>query len=94
MNSRKFWHYCEVCGKKEFITADMAYDTGWDYPPKMGTFGVLGPRTCGNCLVDETLFWKVSRSGVRTIDEDFLWPGEIETLKRIQNEPKSLLYEE
>ncbi len=94
MNSRKFWHYCEVCGKKEFITADMAYDTGWDYPPKMGTFGILGPRTCGNCLIDETLFWRVSRSSVRTIDEDFLWPGEIETWKRIKNEPKSLLDEE
>lgn len=21
MNERSFWHYCEVCGKKEFITA-------------------------------------------------------------------------
>ena len=28
MNTRPFWHYCEVCGKKEFITAKEALDAG------------------------------------------------------------------
>lgn len=29
MKTRKFWHYCEVCGKKEFITAKEAHNLGW-----------------------------------------------------------------
>ena len=56
MNTRPFWHYCEVCGKKEFITAKEALDAGWDYPPHFGEFGLLGPRTCGNCSLKDTLF--------------------------------------
>lgn len=30
MNTRPFWHYCEVCGKRDFITAKAALDAGWD----------------------------------------------------------------
>lgn len=56
---RPFWHYCEVCGKRDFITAKAALDAGWDYPPHFGGFGLLGPRTCGNCSLKDTLFWKV-----------------------------------
>jgi len=36
MNTRKFWHYCEVCGKKAYLTAEEAYGLGWDYPPENG----------------------------------------------------------
>lgn len=61
--TRPFWHYCEVCGKKEFITDEEAFNSGWDYPPKMVFFGVLGPRTCGDCLMKDTLFWKIQTSG-------------------------------
>ena len=43
MKTRPFWHYCEVCGKKEFLTDEDAFNRGWDYPPKMGSFGLLGP---------------------------------------------------
>lgn len=51
MNTRPFWHFCEVCGKKEFITAQEAFDNGWTYPPTIGDFGLLSQRTCGcgNC---------------------------------------------
>ena len=42
MKKRPFWHYCEVCGKKEYITAEQAYMSGWDYPPHIGMFGALG----------------------------------------------------
>lgn len=63
MNTRKFWHYCEVCGKKMYATAKEAHNDGWDYPPKIGHFGLLGPRTCGKCEMKDTLFWKVSTSG-------------------------------
>lgn len=45
MATRPFWHYCEVCGKREFLTAKDAFDSGWDYPPRMGHFGLLGPRS-------------------------------------------------
>lgn len=34
MNSRPFWHYCEVCGAKVFCTAQDAFNAGWDYPPQ------------------------------------------------------------
>ena len=58
MRGRSFWHRCEICGKKEFITAQDVYDPGWDYPPHMGHLGLLGPRTCGKCQLKDTLFWK------------------------------------
>ena len=59
MKTRPFWHYCEVCGKKEFVTAEEAFQDGWDYPPNIGYFGLLGPRTCGNCSLQDTLYWKI-----------------------------------
>ena len=60
METRPFWHYCEVCGKKKYMTAQQAYEEGWDYPPRMGKFGLLGPRKCGNCRLTDTLFWKIN----------------------------------
>ncbi len=95
MNTRPFWHYCEVCGKKEFITAQEAYDSGWDYPPKMGYFGLLGPRTCGNCHLKDTLFWKIQTSGkLPIVIENNLTDKELKTWMRIKTEPESLLVEE
>lgn len=95
MNTRPFWHYCEVCGKKEFITAKEAYNAGWDYPPDMGYFGLLGARTCGNCLLTDTLFWKIQTSGrLPIVLEGELSPEELVTWRRIKNEPESLLGDE
>lgn len=97
MNTRPFWHYCEVCGKKEFITAQEAYDSGWDYPPHMGHFGLLGPRTCGNCLLKDTLFWRVNTDKelpLPLVVEKALSPEELVTWKRIKGEPESLLDDE
>ena len=91
MNTRPFWHYCEVCGKKEYLTAEEAFHNGWDYPPNMGMFGVLSPRTCGNCAMQKTLWWKVQRSGVPFVIRDSLSPEELATWERIRNEPDSLL---
>lgn len=92
MEKRKFWHYCEVCAKKELITAEKAFNDGWDYPPNMGDFGLLGPRTCGGCLLKDTLFWKINTSGRLPIvlDGD-LSPEELITWRRIKGEPLSLL---
>lgn len=94
MNTRSFWHYCEVCGKKEFITAQEAFDSGWDYPPNMGHFGLLGPRTCGDCLLTDTLFWRVNtdkKIPLPIVVEGALTPEELVTWKRIKGEPESLL---
>lgn len=92
MKTRPFWHYCEVCGKKEFITAKDAFDSGWDYPPNMGQFGLLGPRTCGSCQLEDTLFWKVNEGeGLPIVVESELTPDELVTWRRIRREPESLL---
>ena len=94
MNTRLFWHYCEVCGKKEFITAQEAFDSGWDYPPQMGYFGLFGARTCGGCLLKDTLYWRVNtekKVPLPIVVEGMLTPEELVTWKRIKGEPESLL---
>ncbi len=52
-----FLHVCEVCGKRETLTAAEAFRAGWDYPPRMGGFGLIGPRTCGECQMKDTVWW-------------------------------------
>lgn len=94
MNTRPFWHYCEVCGKKEFITAKDAFDSGWDYPPQMGRFGVLGPRTCGSCTMVDTLYLKIQKQEYPIVFEGNLTPQELATWRRIKAEPESLLNED
>ena len=91
MNSRPFWHYCEVCGAKVFCTAQDAFNAGWDYPPQLGTFGLLGPRTCGECDITGTLYWKVQQQALPIVMESMLTEEELKTWKRIKNEPESLL---
>lgn len=95
MKERRFWHYCEVCGKKAFLTAQEAFDSGWDYPPHTGPFGLLGPRTCGKCQLKDTLFWKINTDGkLPIVCEGDLSPEELVTWRRIRSEPESLLSEE
>ena len=86
----KLKHICEVCGKTEILTPEEAFDQGWDYPPRMGSFGILSPRTCGDCTIDGTLWWKMMKGkSVSEFTED-----EMKTLQRIMNEPESILVEE
>ncbi len=94
MKTRKFWHYCEVCGKKAFLTADEAHRLGWDYPPKIGFFGMLSPRTCPGCPMQETLYWKVQQQEIPLVIKHLLSPEERITWERIRKEPESLLEEE
>lgn len=95
MKERKFWHYCEVCGKREFITAKEAFNDGWDYPPNIGQFGMLGPRTCGVCQIKDTLFWKINASGgLPVVLENNLSQEDLATWHRIKGEPESLLMDE
>ena len=94
MNTRPFWHYCEVCGKKDFITAKEALDAGLDYPPHFGGFGLLGPRTCGKCSLKDTLFWKVhTELPLPIVINEQLTPEEKIIWQRIKAEPESLLEE-
>lgn len=86
----KLLHICEVCGKTEVLTPEEAYDLGWDYPPMVGSFGIVSARTCPNCSINETIWWKFITKG-SNVD---LSEKEKETLDRIINEPKSILVEE
>jgi hypothetical protein len=54
-----FEHWCEVCGRSEVLTPHDAFDAGWDFPPRMGAWGVISPRTCPNCPTEKTLWWAI-----------------------------------
>lgn len=56
---------------------------------------MLGPRTCGDCRMKDTLFWKVHTSGgLPIVREGELTPKELATWRRIKGEPESLLEQE
>ena len=84
----KLLHVCEVCGKREVLTPEEAFDQGWDYPPRMGAFGIVSPRTCGDCRMTDTVWWKLIYGKINPND---LCEKDKETLKRIIGEPQSIL---
>lgn len=74
------------------MTAQQAYEEGWDYPPHMGEFGLLGPRKCGDCKLTDTLFWKINtEQKIPVVIDRTLSNRELQIWKRIKNEPESLL---
>ena len=87
----RFWHYCDACGKKELLTADEAYNQGWDYPPGIYKFRLFTPRTCGDCSITGSLYWKivVEKKSLTELTEN-----EKASFMRIMNEPESLMPEE
>jgi len=60
MEEFAFYHECEVCGLRLLLTPKIAYDGGWDYPPRMGQWGVISPRTCGNCGIEGTVWFALA----------------------------------
>lgn len=82
-NLSSFIHRCEVCEKEENLTSEEAYNQGWDYPPKMGAWRIVSPRTCGSCLIDQTLWWALA---VEKKTYEDLSSKQILTLANIQNE--------
>ena len=76
-------YICEVCEKEETLTEEQAYESGWDYPPFMGAWGVVSPRTCPNCTVNDTLWWALAVEGKQY--EELSQQQQI-ALLRIQNE--------
>lgn len=94
LNKNGFWHYCECCGTKKFMTPKQAFDEGWDYPPKIGFWGVISPRTCGNCSMTDTVWWKLNMNKVKKMSIEDLSDKEKKVVSRIMFEPYSLLEEE
>lgn len=84
---KRYVHICEVCGKTEVLTPMEAHMSGWDYPPMMGSFGVVSPRTCGNCTINHTLWWALVADHKKPSE---LNEAQMETLKRILAEPESI----
>jgi hypothetical protein len=89
--NQKLRHICEVCGKQEILTPEEGYKAGWDYTPYMYPFSVISPRTCNKCGIEKTVWWEICMKH-KTFDE--LTVIQKETVKRIYEEPKSILVEE
>ncbi|SHP29322.1 Uncharacterised protein [Mycobacteroides abscessus subsp. abscessus] len=83
-------HACEVCGKTEILTPTEAHRAGWDYPPKMGRFGVISPRTCPDCPMSETVWAALTLNG-RSQEE--LTEAQLDVVARILAEPMSIMVE-
>ena len=86
--AEKLIHICEVYGKTEILTPEEAFNEGWDYPPRMGGFGIVGPRTCGDCPINLTVWWALVAEK-KSVSE--LSQQQKETIKRIQGEPESII---
>jgi hypothetical protein len=84
----RFHHVCEVCGKDEITTPDEAYEAGWDYPPRMGGFGVISPRVCPRCPMPETAWFAMAMRGCAMED---LTDRQRAAIERIMGEPESLM---
>lgn len=54
-----FEHVGEACGASGRFTPDEAWAAGWDYPPRVGAFGVIAPRTCGDGDAKNTVWWQL-----------------------------------
>ena len=89
--TKPYLHICSGCGRKEVLTSDEAFEEGWDYPGIHGLykempyygFRSLAPRTCGNCPITSSVYWRVTQ-GKHLTEEDN------KVIERIKNEPKSL----
>ena len=87
MESKKYMYTCEVCGKIEVLTPDDAYKSGWDYPPFMGAYGIVSPRTCPDCQMMDTAWAALM---LKKIPYEELSDRQKETIKRILDEPGSM----
>ncbi len=84
----KLLHVCEVCGRTEILTPQEAFDMGWDYPPTMGSFGIISPRTCPDCMMMDTVWASITLKGIKPDD---LSDHQKQTIMRIVREPQSIL---
>lgn len=87
-SERPLVHICEVCDRTETLMPSMAFEDGWDYPPRMGNFGVASPRTCPDCPITSTLWWAVVMDKQQPQD---LSDRHRATESRIAGEPETIL---
>ena len=87
-NETKIEYVCEVCDKTETLTEAEAVSGGWDYPPFIGAWVIISPRTCGDCGIQDTLWWVLMMDGVK--DEADLSDRHKETLQRILSETEGV----
>jgi hypothetical protein len=83
----RFHHICEVCTKDIITTPDEAYAAGWDYPPRMGSFGVISPRVCPKCPMNQTVWWALMMDG---FTPDMLTDKQKAAVDRMLAEPEIL----
>jgi hypothetical protein len=87
----KLHHICEVCGRDEILCPDEAFDAGWDYPPRMGHFGVISSRLCPGCPTPETVWWVLAMEGRSA---EALTDRQRIAVERMLAEPESLMVTE
>lgn len=80
-------HICEVCGVEQILTPDVAFEAGWDYPPRMGQYGIVSPRTCPSCPMIKTIYWAIAMDHYTA---DMLTAQQQAVLRRIMREPGSI----
>jgi len=83
-------HICEICGTEATLTPAEAFDLGWDYPPRMGQFGVTSPRCYPSCPNVRTVWWALVVDGYTN---DMLTDRQRATVERIAEEPESIATE-
>lgn len=89
MTDEPLVHICEVCGTEKVMTSEEAFNEGWDYPPRMGIFGVISPRTCETCPITGTLWWRLVVEK-QPPSQDTLTEADLALVERIKGEPDSI----
>lgn len=67
---------CEVCKTVAHLTDEAAFQEGWDYPPFMGPWQVIAPRTCPNCGMQDTVWWALTTKQELT-EEQIKWAEKV-----------------
>ena len=91
-------YVCENCGKVSIYPdteagREQGFQDGWDYPPKIYAYKKMSPRTCGDCGIETSLYWKLMTDKTITSAQQ-LSAHEKEVLQRIMTEPESLYVDE
>lgn len=81
-------YVCEVCGLTEVLTEEEAYKAGWDYPPFIGAWRILSPRTCPGCPIVHTAYWYILNRTPE--DTDPVPDRHLKTIIRIMEEGPSV----
>ncbi|GAA5037670.1 hypothetical protein ACFQRL_14205 [Microbacterium fluvii] len=74
--------WCETCGREEATTPAKAHSDGWDFagPGGLYPFGTVSPRTCPDCGIETTVWWRLT---VDRIPDTDLAPHDMAVVKRI-----------